>query len=393
MRRREFLKTAAAGALAAGPLAAQKSQGEAPRPEEDAPQYKIVTPYQASGTLGMPGLYPGRVFQVHSAGAIDPESDRVRRRQVHMMVGLGMQELTGEKSAPAAWRKFFHKDDVVGIKINASGAPGCVSSPEVVNAVIAGLVSAGVATANIYLYERPAQQVDLVGYQMWVPDGVHVVGVERRQAEPSRYDPEVYVEASFFGEENTRSHLVRLVSEKLTKIVNIPNLKDHSASGVTGCLKNIAYGSFSNVARSHRDHKTHTRTFIGKLCAVEPLRSRTVLHVMDGLRGVWHGGPFAPNRRFLWYPALLYFSTDPVAVDRLLLDVVEAKRREQGALSLWDRDPEKLVRERGGRSGREPDPTKNLYIREPGHIEYAASLGLGVSEREKIKLSELAVEI
>lgn len=393
MRRREFLKTAAAGALAAGPLAAQKPQSEAPRPEEDAPQYKIVTPYQPSGTLGMPGLYPGRVVQVHSSGAIEPKSDRVHRPQVRQMVIFGMKELTGEKSAAAAWRKFFHKNDVVGIKINASGAPGCVSSPEVVNEVIAGLVSAGVAPANIYLYERPAQQVDLVGYQMWVPDGVHVVGVERRQAEPSRYDPEVYVETSFFGEENTRSHLVRLVSEKLTKIVNIPNLKDHSASGVTGCLKNIAYGSFSNVARSHRDPKTHTRTFIGKLCTVEPLRSRTVLHVMDGLRGVWHGGPFAPNRRFLWYPALLYFSTDPVAVDRLLLDVVEAKRREQGALSLWDRDPEKLVRERGGRSGREPDPSKNLYIREPGHIEYAASLGLGVHEREKIKLSDLFVEI
>ena len=44
---------------------------------------------------------------------------------------------------------------------------------------------------------------------------------------------------------------MRLVSERFTKIINVPNMKDHGAPGVTGCLKNIAYGNFSNVARSH----------------------------------------------------------------------------------------------------------------------------------------------
>ena len=98
---------------------------------------------------------------------------------------------------------------------------------------------------------------------------------------------------NFFGEDDTRSNLQRLVSEKLTKIVNVPNMKDHSASGVTGCLKNIAYGEFSNVARSHQFHETNTLSFIGTLACVEPLRSKTVLHVMDGIKGVWHAGPFS----------------------------------------------------------------------------------------------------
>ena len=35
------------------------------------------------------------------------------------------------------------------------------------------------------------------------------------------------------------------------KIINLPCLKEHNASGVTGCLKNLAYGSFNNVARTH----------------------------------------------------------------------------------------------------------------------------------------------
>ena len=101
------------------------------------------------------------------------------------------------------------------------------------------------------------------------------------------------METSFFGEDDTRSNVVRLVSETLTKIVNVPNLKEHQASGVTGCLKNIAYGNYSNVARSHNFEKTNTLTFIGTLAAAEPVRSRVVLNIMDGLRGVWHAGPFS----------------------------------------------------------------------------------------------------
>ena len=117
------------------------------------------------------------------------------------------------------------------------------------------------------------------------------------------------VGGGFFGEEDTRSNLVRLVSEKLTKIINVPNMKEHQAAGVTGCLKNIAYGDFSNVARSHVGTKTHTYSFIGTLATVEPLRSKTVLQVMDGLRGVWQGGPFSPERRYRFYPQRMMFGT------------------------------------------------------------------------------------
>ncbi len=136
-------------------------------------------------------------------------------------------------------------------------------------------------------------QLDEVNYAPHLPQGVLIQAAERgnRATEQRDYDPLTYVEAQFFGEEDTRSNLMRLVTERVTKIVNVPNMKDHGATGVTGCLKNVAYGSFSNVARTHAGGVTHTLTAVGTLAAVEPLRSRTVLQVMDGLRAVWHGGP------------------------------------------------------------------------------------------------------
>ena len=185
------------------------------------------------------------------------------------------------------------------------------------------------------------------------------------------------------------SYYGKLLTQRLTKIINIPNMKDHGASGVTGCLKNIAYGSFSNVARTHERGRSHTYSMIGTLAAVEPLRSRTVLQIMDGLRAVWHGGPFARTPRYVFCPRRLLFGTDPVAIDRLLLDVIDEKRRAEGAISIWDRSPESVRLNRT--AARDADPNVNILIREPGHVEYASRLGLGVHDKARIRVDEIEV--
>jgi len=221
-----------------------------------------------------------------------------------------------------------------------------------------------------------------IGYERFVPKGVRIESA----TEYLGFDPDVYVECNFFGEDDTRSNLVRMVSDKFTKIINVPNMKDHGASGVTGCLKNIAYGEFNNVARSHYRAKTNTLTFIGTLASVEPLRSKTVLQVMDGLRGVWHAGPFSTDRRFRFYPKQMMFGTDPVAIDRLLIDIIDEKRKAEGAPSVWDQSQEHFTEDR---KKWEQDPQFNRFIREPGHIEYASKLDLGVYDMKQIKRKDI----
>ena len=162
----------------------------------------------------------------------------------------------------------------------------------------------------------------------------------------------------------------------------MPNAKEHQAAGVTGCLKNIAYGNFSNVDRSHRFEKTNTYSFIGTLAAVEPVRSRVVLNIMDGLRGVWHAGPFSQHARFRFYPKQIMFGTDPVAMDHKLIELIEQKREAEGAVSLFDRSRSHIGRDNS-------DPNINHFIREPGHVEYASKLGLGVFDAAKIKLKAI----
>jgi hypothetical protein len=380
MHRRSFFRL-----LAAAPLA------PALQPRTDLPALRVVSKYSAAATPGMPGPYPGRVVAVKSDRSVDPATGKADDETVREMMARGMRTLTGAGTTRDAWSRFFGATDVVGIKVNCGGYPHCISAYEIVAETVRQLTGVGVPISEIYVYERFQNQMDECNYAAHLPAGVKFYSAERanRNVDNSGYDPATYLEADLFGEEDTRSNMVRLVSQRLTKIINIPNMKDHGATGVTGCLKNIAYGSFSNVARTHQNGKSHTYSVVGTLAAMEPLRSRTVLQIMDGLRGVWHGGPFARTTRYVFYPRQIMFGTDPVAIDRLLLDIIENERRAHGAISIWDRSPKYLKVDNG--RARDADPNVNIIIREPGHVEFASTLGLGVYELDRIKVEHVKV--
>jgi uncharacterized protein (DUF362 family) len=329
--------------------------------------------------LGMPGLYPGRVVEVGDSRAIS--GNRVSQTVVREMLERGMKELTGEKSNEAAWGKFIEAKDIVGIKINPSGAPACYSSPELVREIIRGVQSVSVPARNIVVYDRFGYEMDLGSCQLLVPPRVQVVGIQDGLLDASGYDANVYCQVDFFGEWETRSYMASIVSTGVDKIINVPTLKDHSASGVTGCLKNLGYGTFNNVARSHKQPYSFTNPLIGVMCSVEPLRSKSVLNIMDGMRMVWHGGPLTQNQDFIYQAGTLLVGTDPVAMDAIELEMIDKKRREEGAPSVWEHKASSIT---GNNNQFYTDATKNLFYRQPGHIAAAGKLGLGVSDLKQI---------
>jgi uncharacterized protein (DUF362 family) len=382
--RRTFVKSSlgAAGLLVTGldPFA----QGDISLPQPPRVQVRS-RPQEKASPLGMPGLFPGRVVEVH-----DPEAvigNRVSQPVVRNMLEQGMKELTGDRTVADAWAKFIEPADTVGIKINPSGAPACCSSPEIVREIIAALQLIRVPASNIIVYDRYAYEIDVGSYQVLLPLGVQILGIQDGFSDVSGYDPNIFCEASFFGEWETRSYMASVVANKVTKIINVPTLKDHSASGVTGCLKNLGYGTFNNVARSHRSPFSFTNPLIGIMCSVEPLRSKAVLHIMDGMRQVWHGGPLTQAQDFILQTGTLYLGTDPVAIDTIELETIEKTRREKGAPSVWERNPESITQ-----NSHEfyHNAQKNLFYRQPGHIAAAGTLGLGISDLKQIDHRRIA---
>jgi uncharacterized protein (DUF362 family) len=379
MNRRTFVFGATLGTLNLGLTRLPFRQTEAPR---KSLKIDVRAPETPLSPLGMPGLFPGRVVEVSHAGSI--VNRRVSQPAVRAMVDAGMKALTGEAESKNAWGRLFTAGDVVAIKVNPSGVPTTTTSIPLVREVVQALNTVGIPNRNIIVYDRNSNQLEVNGYHALVPPGVRVVGLDQRWSVGGEtrggYDPNVFCEMDCFGERETRSYLASIVSTEATKIINLPCLKEHNASGVTGCLKNLAYGSFNNVARTHVDPKTYTDPVIAVMCTTPPLRAKAVLNIMDGIRAVYHSGPFAWNPEFVWEAQTLLFGTDPVAVDRVELEIVEQKRREVGVPSVWDRNPEHL-----GTSGdMQRTALKNPFYREPGHIRTASELGLGRWEIDQI---------
>ena len=380
MNRRTFFYNAALGTLSLG-LGRLQPAHTGTRLRDL--QIDLHTPEMPRSPLGMPGLFPGRVVDVFHPEAI--VNRRVSTTAVHTMLDAGMTALTGEANAKDAWAKFFGPADVVALKVNPSGVPGTVTSIPLVREVIAALNAVGVPNRNIVIYDRNSNQLEVNGYHSLVQPGVRVVGLDQRwvvkKDARGGYDPNAYCEMDCFGERETRSYLATIVSSEATKIIDLPCLKEHNASGVTGCLKNLAYGSFNNVDRTHASPKTYTDPVIAVMCTAPTLRNKSVLHIMDGLRAVYHGGPFAWNPEFVWEAKTLLIGTDPVAMDRVELEIVEEKRRALGVPPLADRNPANI----GSTAEMQRSAHKNAHYREPGHIKTASDLGLGVWELEKIE--------
>jgi hypothetical protein len=322
----------------------------------------------------MPGPYPGRVIEVQHRDAVKPDQ-HINAEAVQRMMERGMCELTGADAAPEAWRRFFGPGDVVGIKVNPvgyrrrRGVAGAISSPAVLLEVVAGLKSAGVKAGDIVVFERYATEFREAGYDVVMReramDGVRwyasslsggelQVDIEgydgRRDRDPHvvGYDPDVFVHMGFAtpshdpkDDRRFRSHLSLIVSRMVNKIITLPVLKDHRSAGVTLALKNLSHGLNNNVARSHLSNIVRSdgaisgpnqcNTFIPTPASQLAIRQKATLHIMDGLIGVYEGGPGSWNQTWATWPhKSLFFATDPVAMDHVGWDIVDGKRAREG---------------------------------------------------------------
>jgi uncharacterized protein (DUF362 family) len=168
-----------------------------------------------------------------------------------------------------------------------------------------------------------------------------------------------------------RSHLGKLVSRVVNKIVAIPVVKDHHAAGVTGALKNMSHGSVNNVARSHSNNFTNVMNqYIPQVVTHPTIRSKFVLHIMDGIRAVYHGGPFAwakDEGKWTWENNALLLATDPVAMDHVEWDIVDARRAAEKMPPVAA----------SGRIVGNPLGDEGFDIRLPQYIALAGALGMG----------------
>jgi hypothetical protein len=333
----------------------------------------------------MPGPFPGRVIGVTHPGSI--VNDRYQAEPVRKMMEKGMTSLTGAPSWTDAWRSMFEKGDVVGIKVCPVGGPKLSSDATVLHQVLDGLKEAGVASKDIIVFNRYRQETLAAGIDKWVPSGVRMEfaseAYNETQLDMGGYDPEHFMEIALIkpGENLNdprfrRSYVCKVVTKMVNKFINLPVLKHHQSAGVTIALKNMSHGMVNNVNRSHLTPSNNAcGIFIPSVVSLPIIREKAVLHICDGVKASYHGGPGA-RPQFVWEHKTMYFATDPVALDKTGLKVIDAKRAEKGMASI---------------ALSKPDAASHFLNCQVEHIEIAGSLGLGVFDDSKIDVKRFTL--
>jgi hypothetical protein len=266
--------------------------------------------------------------------------------------------------------------------VNPVAGKELATSHAVVKSVVKQLTESGIKPEDIIIWDRRMADLNDTGFTPANYPGIKIMSTEVHDDKGS------YIDSSgkFYSEKNIDrewyywadveqeydaetmpfminggkySYFTKLVTRDIDKIINIPILKNAGGS-VTVAMKNLAFGSISNTGRLHARLWNET---CAEVCAFPPLRDKVVLNICDALRGCFNGGP-AANPQFICNYNSLLVSSDPVAMDRIGYDIIAEKRIKEGLQKVSA--PQALT-----------------------FLSMATSLGLGVSDKQNIKLETI----
>jgi len=271
-----------------------------------------------------------RVVVATDRNVLKGESEIVQQ-VLEAMLNRCVAKLTGSRTAADGWKKLFKPSDVVGIKVNCLFGKGVSTRPEVAHAIVKGLLSAGVKEDNIIIWDRSTSDLVKVGYKPNTGGGVKCYGDDGDWGE-------LITHGTFKG------RITKVISEKITALVNAPILKTHGITGISNALKNH-YGSFDNPGSHHGNHCNPAMPDFNSLPMV---KNKTRLVVCDAIRPQYDGGPgLKADAQWNFYSLIV--GTDPVAVDYQGLQIIQRKREETGVGAIKPKVTEWLAaaQERG----------------------------------------------
>jgi len=274
-------------------------------------------------------------------GQVSEHGDLLRK-----LLDAAMQKLTNEPDAAAAWRRVFRPGDRVGIKVNTLGL---ATQPAVVDAVVAGLRSAGVPAENIIIWDRFDVELAAAGFKL----NTSARGVRCRGTDAQSYGTGYLPDIAVNGE--IGSCFSRIVAD-VDALISVPVLKDHNLAGASLGMKNF----FGAIHNPNKYHSHNCDPYVADVVSHRYIRPKWKLTVCDGTRAQYNAGP-GRHPGFAWDFGGLIVGTDFVATDAVAADLLEKKRQEAGLKSL-------AAEERPAR-----------------HIATAGARGLGVAELDKIE--------
>lgn len=301
-----------------------------------------------SGRAAAPAI--GHATGAAKTGPADPVweaplvnfSEATYARQVEMLI---------EKFEAAAGRKLVPgKKKRVGLKIYTDSGPGLATPVSMVKAVIAALERRGFEHQNIFLVGLNALRLRMTGYLPSLVSGltpfngnpVYVLESGRYYDSvwfydsplPQRFDP-IFAEQQTKGVPNTstkdedrKSFLATPLFLDADFWINLPVYSDHPTLGINGALVNATLWNASNTARFFRS-PANAPAAVAEMSAIPELRETWAFSMTSLQHYQYIGGPFF-NSLYTVSEPLIWLSTDPVMLDALVRDRINAHRKQSG---------------------------------------------------------------
>ena len=254
---------------------------------------------------------------------------------VSSMVDRGLIQFTGQATLADAWKTIATTNDVIGIKI-LSG-PGTLSGtrPAVVEAIVRSLLAAGYSAQRIVIWDKRRHDLRSAGWNEFSERmGIRCVAAAEAGWDASKYYENPLLGRPLFDEleydrksegVGRKSHLSRLLTREVTKIISITPALNHNQAGVNGHVMGLAFGSFDNTLR-FENHPDRIAETVPELLATPEIFDRIALCITDALICQYRG----EDRTRLHYTVALNelrFGKDPVALDALSIVDMEHARR------------------------------------------------------------------
>ncbi len=293
---------------------------------------------------GVPALVGARVVVSTNEGVLQA-GGRVREEVVQKMVDEVLCSLTGRHSPREAWKSLVDPQDVVGLKVAASGGATSGVRLATIRAVVEGLREAGLSREQIVVWDRRREDLLALGLKAddrdyvleWV-EGGEGYDSERRVSAPllgkliwgdSQFQDRSGMRFSELlgggGQVSNLSFPAKVLSRKATKVINLVSLQDSYLTGVHGALAGLVLGSLDNWRRlGGAPH--FGDPYLSEIYGEDFFTGKVVLHLLDGLFLQYAGGPF-PEPKCTVENFAIYASYDPVALDVTARDLIEGVRK------------------------------------------------------------------
>ncbi len=260
------------------------------------------------------------------------QSDNIDGSTLQRMVDKAILELSGEKNLLVAWKTFFKPEDIIGLKLNCNGfmsyrgANFAKSYYELTGALFNSLNSGGIPEKNAIIFDRSDQELEDLGYTIQKePGAMRIMGTTKmRRSQEDGYSEKTYP----VGYRSSR--VSKIITEECTALINMPILKSIRSTGITASLKNH-YGSIDNPGSFHSFGCT--KPGIPEVNAIPVIRDKQKLIIANCLFGQYHKGP-RWQKNYVWPEGRIIMGTDPVAVDTVMLGILDRKRKEKGRGSI-----------------------------------------------------------